>query len=609
MTAMWLKTFAAACLCAGCAGGDIRFPMGPSVADVTRPPYLAKGDGETDDTAAIQKALDENIGGIVYLPKGRYLISDRLNWPAPQRDTTLWGESRAETVLVLAPEASGFHDPVKPRAMIWTGMRPAQRFKNYVRNLTLDTGQNNPGAIGMQFIANNSGAVRDVIIRAGNAGGPIGLDLGYTDEQGPCLIRNVEVYGFDVGVSARTSVDSIIVEGLRLEGQKVYGLSNTGQVISIRGLRSVNAVPAIYNGGSALLTLLDSELTGDGADDKAAIINVKPAGLMARTVTTHGYKIAIQNDSGLALGAEGPEVSEFTAYPVLSVFPSPGRTLGLPVEETPDVDWGDPSGWANVLEFGAKPGDRAFDSSEAVQNAIDSGARTVFFPKGTFYIEQPVYLRGALERIVGLGQRAEVRGAGRLHLVDGEAPVVVIEAIAGTGSGVVHESTRTLVLRDMAMQALGGAAHYENTGGGALFIEDVVGHKWRFANGQRVWARHLNTETPETKIVNDGSVIWIMGLKCERGSTLIHTMNGGKTELLGGFVYTTTVPGESPMFINEDSSVSLTIRETSFRNPPAPFNPVVIERRRGAEAILGKEKTPTITGGSLLNLFTGYAAP
>lgn len=38
--------------------------------------FGAKGDGETDDTAAIQKTIDqaERIGGIVYLPPGRYSI-------------------------------------------------------------------------------------------------------------------------------------------------------------------------------------------------------------------------------------------------------------------------------------------------------------------------------------------------------------------------------------------------------------------------------------------------------------------------------------------------------------------------------------------------------
>ncbi len=50
--------------------------------DVTQPPYNAKGDGKTDDTAAIQKALDDTAaagGGIVFLPTGIYRVATHLS--------------------------------------------------------------------------------------------------------------------------------------------------------------------------------------------------------------------------------------------------------------------------------------------------------------------------------------------------------------------------------------------------------------------------------------------------------------------------------------------------------------------------------------------------
>ena len=43
--------------------------------------YDAKGDGQTDDTAAFQKALDaarEANGGVVYAPRGNYFFAGKL---------------------------------------------------------------------------------------------------------------------------------------------------------------------------------------------------------------------------------------------------------------------------------------------------------------------------------------------------------------------------------------------------------------------------------------------------------------------------------------------------------------------------------------------------
>ena len=40
--------------------------------------YGAKGDGITDDTAAIQKAIDNNLGKTIFFPHGTYIVSDTI---------------------------------------------------------------------------------------------------------------------------------------------------------------------------------------------------------------------------------------------------------------------------------------------------------------------------------------------------------------------------------------------------------------------------------------------------------------------------------------------------------------------------------------------------
>lgn len=73
----WLLVGAIAVLALGCVAAPA------DVVNATAAPFLARGDGQTDDTAAIQSALDSLVptGGVVYLPRGKYLLKGRLNIP------------------------------------------------------------------------------------------------------------------------------------------------------------------------------------------------------------------------------------------------------------------------------------------------------------------------------------------------------------------------------------------------------------------------------------------------------------------------------------------------------------------------------------------------
>ena len=83
-------------------------------ANVKDAPYRAKGDGRTDDTAAIQRAIEEHE--IVFLPKGCYLLTRTLELK-PQ--TKLIGVG--QTMSLLVPARSGaFTDAAKPAPMVRT---------------------------------------------------------------------------------------------------------------------------------------------------------------------------------------------------------------------------------------------------------------------------------------------------------------------------------------------------------------------------------------------------------------------------------------------------------------------------------------------------------
>ena len=64
-------------------GRVVSFPTDAGVIDVTRAPYHAKGDGVADDTAALQRAIDDHTGkrNVIFLPAGTYLVAGTLRCP------------------------------------------------------------------------------------------------------------------------------------------------------------------------------------------------------------------------------------------------------------------------------------------------------------------------------------------------------------------------------------------------------------------------------------------------------------------------------------------------------------------------------------------------
>lgn len=584
---------------------NIVFPKDGGVINVKDAPYNAKGDGITDDTAAIQKALSEyaNKNKIIYLPKGTYLVSDKLKWPSGrggqnQKRTILQGENRTQTIIKLKDNTQSFTNPNKPKAVIWTGNKPAQRFRNAIRNLTLDTGKGNRGAIAIQFIANNQGTIRDVTIKSGDGLGITGLDMAYTDEVGPLLIKNLRVMGFKRGIKTGHRVNSQTFENITLENQREHGIYNRGQVVNIRNLTSINSVPAVYN-ADGFVTLIDANLTANSKTSTTAAITNNST-LFARNIKTSGYKIAIKNNKGTRKNTTSLTIKEFVSHPIHNLFSTRLQSLNLPIKNTPNVPWDDLKDWVSPTNFGAKPNDNK-DDSEAIQKAIDSGKTTVYLPNGRYQIKRNIYIRGNVRRIIGL--EASIAGRGKFNFANGTSPLVVLERLDGVGSGIVHTSSRTLVLSSMGLAVSGAKASYSNTGSGNLFLEDVVGGPWKF-NNQKVWARQLNPENPTTKILNNGGNFWVLGLKTERGGIIVDTKKGGKTEVAGGFIYSTSKPKKTPMFTNDNSAISISISECNFNGNP--FKTLVREIKGSETKILNRGNTPQRCNGSVIPLYVGY---
>jgi len=85
----------------------------PVPGTVTAATAGAKADGATDDTAALQQALDTaaKTGGTLYLPPGRYLVKGSLRVPPNvtvqgAMESPVWSEPLKGSVVL----ATGGHD-------------------------------------------------------------------------------------------------------------------------------------------------------------------------------------------------------------------------------------------------------------------------------------------------------------------------------------------------------------------------------------------------------------------------------------------------------------------------------------------------------------------
>lgn len=561
----------------------ITFPSDGGVLDVRD--FGARADDAADDTAAIQRALDAYPNGnrIVYLPAGTWIVTDTLRWPKGhggngEKRTIFQGAGMALTKISVPKSTPGFSGEI-PKAVLWTGEKPAQRFRNAVRDLTIEIGAGNPKAVAMQFNASNQGTIRNVTLRAAGDSGLIGLDMGFTDEIGPLLVRRLTVEGFATGISTKWPVNSNTFEHVILRGQRELGWHNYHQMLFVRGLQSENSVTTLYNEKDSwgTVALVDSQLIG--ANSQApGILNQRHAYL--RNVEVHGYAISVDHaDKGRDKGdvKEPGLIAEDTSHAEVQglfrevpdhTFATAGVVKHLPVKETPDVPWA--GRWVNLEAFGADP-EGIKDASAALQRAIDSHADTIYLPAGKeFFFDDEVLIRGPLRRIIGLEGRFFSKGKAVWRLVDSrnDAPVVVIERMSNRSGGHVvqirHESKRMLVVSS----AIG--FDVEGHGSGDIFVDDLCGQLNLQKPGQSAWCRQLNVEHQGTMCRNNGGRLWILGMKTEKIGTIIETVNGGITDATGIFIYSNEGWREGlPAFLIENSTATLSgINERNFNRKP-----------------------------------------
>jgi hypothetical protein len=117
------------------------------------------GDGVTDDTAALQKAIDSHR--VVYLPTGYYLVSDTLRL---RPDSVLIGLHPSATQIVLAESTPAYQGVGNAKALVESG----KGGNGIITGIGLSTGGVNPRATALLWKAGEGSLVEDVRIHGGH---------------------------------------------------------------------------------------------------------------------------------------------------------------------------------------------------------------------------------------------------------------------------------------------------------------------------------------------------------------------------------------------------------------------------------------------------------
>lgn len=466
-----------------------------------------------------------NAAKYLYFPAGCYEIHTTIQ---------LWGD--AVTFEGDGPKTSYFYAPpgffnsgVNTAILKTDNVASNQNFRIYFQNFGIIVGPGNPNATGMDFLANNTGSIENVLISSEDSAAAICLTTARSYD-GPALSKNMGLYGCQIGWNAAPEAYNHVAENLTMEAQQTVGITSNGFPLALRNVLTC-MIPTAFATSSTNANVLNSEfLCGGGSN--TALTNSGGGTLYVNGVTCSGYLHCLTDTTG-SVTLASPIVERWTGTAQTLFGGTPVGALPLPVNETPLPSDPAVGGW---IALGTNPATWTTALATCSSTTAWAPGVSINYSSGGSFI--PVVIPACITHIIGynLGYTGDGSSAIQWQVNANSATPIIIDRF-GAGSFMGnHNSPRTVVMRD------GQYGSYAATAGaGDVYFEDVaiIGPTTTILAGQNVWARQLNLEPTSTdKLVCGGpATMWILGYKTERPASSLTLTANCRTNIFGSLFY------------------------------------------------------------------------
>lgn len=511
-------------------------PDDPHAVYLDHGSFGVKGDGVTDDSDAIQQAINRvqetTYQGIVFIPEGRYRITRTIYvWEGIR----LIGVGKHRPVFVLARNTPGFQEGPSHYMVHFTDRRQppgepvwdASEFTFYsgMNNVDFDIEDGNPTAVAVRFHVAQHGILTHMDFHIGSAKAAL-EDIGNQ-------ASDIHVYGGKYGILTKKTSPAwqFLLMDSSFEGQSVAAIhtQEAGMTLIRDQFSHVpvgiemddDQVEQLYGRDLRMQDVLGAAIDlGDERNvrSEVTLVNIEcsevPNFLRGDTHGSDSLSINARTyvmdslTAGLEIADDGREIGITTHH-------REHQVSELPAMASSDVPTLPPMHeWVNVHSLGVK-GDGGTDDTAALQAAIDRH-RALYLPSGIYRLTGSLHLKPDTV-LIGLnpvttqltllndtpafaGEGAAIPLISAPH--DGHNLVVSISIARGLGNpraaGIVWEADAHSMLDDVS------------------FFPGHTAYRAALAPGQPAptpqprgnWNRYFDTEYPDLWVKDGGAGIF-----------------------------------------------------------------------------------------------------